>query len=154
MEHGTAEYGAWVTYFLSVLFLSYQMKLDRFSPIMQILSLDQVLLVLPFLGGGPSRESRPVIRSLGRRCRKWFCCWWRYRELHAEFKTKVRKIFESKIGIFENKKIHVFCQKYKFLLTIFDFWTNFDFWPKFWFLTKILIFGLISIFDQNFDFWP
>ena len=31
-------------------------------------------------------------------------------------------------------------------ISIFD--QNFDFWPKFRFLTKILI------FDQNFDFWP
>ena len=33
-----------------------------------------------------------------------------------------------------------------FKISIFD--QNFDFWPKFRFLTKI------SIFDQNFDFWP
>ena len=37
-------------------------------------------------------------------------------------------------------------------ISIFD--QNFYFWPKFWCLTIISILTIISTFEQNFDFWP
>jgi len=45
-------------------------------------------------------------------------------------------------------EMNIFLNISKFLTNISIFDQNFDFWPNFRFLTKI------SIFDQNFDFWP